>query len=435
MKIRLALLSALSVTAHALDVVGEAPYLENRYRAEWHRAPLASVLKDLEKQTAPLSISITVEKLENQIEITLIDRSRTRIRDTLERLERTQDLRFTAEPLKLTVESWTDFRDRKRRLTNLALRDYGLFLDPPDMYAVSLGFEDASRSGSGFSLFRADGGDNHAGRGPDPSEVVEWMRGLASNADATLRGNGNLHVMVTAEEEAAIRAALTEQQQRILQRTTWSISFGLLPAGQPLVTTGMCSVADVQALRPRLQSVRRLAVSAMNGQRVNAIDGHQQALIDDLDVVNYQFDPHTNVLTTGVAADLRPVIGSEFIHLSYLLSWVDPLPGQTTDLTNPARIRPGSVTTSTTTTTTDLPPASDKPPKPGDPPRQQERTTTTSSTTDGSDVRPGITIPLTKPALWTWKPRGEVMLPKDRTLILATEHPNGTAVMILEAQP
>jgi hypothetical protein len=141
------------------------------------------------------------------------------------------------------------------------------------------------------------------------------------------------------------------------------------------------------------------------------------------------------VLTTGIAMELRPVIGTEFIHLSYLLSWVDPLPGNTTELTNPARVRAGSTSTTTTTTTTDLPPEAGKQPKPGDPPRQQEKTTTSTSTSDGGDVRPGVSVAVSKPAIWTWKPRGETMLPKDRALIFASEHPAGTAVMILEAMP
>jgi len=433
----LLLVSALSTAAHALDVVGEVPYLENRYRAAWHAAPLSTVLKDVEKQCAPLSTTHTIDNLADRLEITLIDRARVRMRDTLELLERTQEIRFTAEPLKLTVETWTDYRDRKRRLVNLALRDYGLFLNPPDFFAPNLGYDNASSSGGGggFSLFAADTGDHHAGRGPDPSEVVDWLRGLAGNADATLRGNGNLHVMITAEEETAIRAALTEQQQRLLQRTAWSVSYGTLPAGQALSTTGMCTPAEAQALRPRLQSLRRLTVSAMNGQRVHAIDGHQQALIDDLDVVNYQFDPATSVLTTGVAMELRPVIGTEFVYLSYLLSWVDPLPSSTTELTNPARVKAGSSSTTTTTTTTDLPPEAGKVPKPGDPPRREDKTTTSTTSSEGGDLRPGVTVSLSKPVLWTWKPRGETMLPKDRALIFASEHPAGTAVMILEALP
>lgn len=430
-------LSGLTTAIHGLDVVGEAPYLDNRYRAAWHGATLATVLKDVEKQCVPLTSTHTIDTLADRLEVTVIDRARVRMRDTLELLERTQELHFTAEPLKLTVETWTDYRDRKRRLVNLSLRDYGLFLQPPDFVAPNLGYDNASRNsdGGGFSLFAADVSDHHAGRGPEPSEVVDWLRGLASDADATLRGNGNLHVMITAEEEAAIRAALTEQQQRLLQRTAWSVSFGTLPAGQPLTTTGMCSLAEAQTLRPRLQSVRRLTVSAMNGQRVHAIDGKQQALIDDLDVVNYQFDPATTVLTTGVAMELRPVIGSEFIYLSYLLSWVDPLPSQTIEVTNPARVRAGSSNTTTTTTTTELPPEPGKTPKPGEPPRREEKTTTSTTSSDGGDLRPGVTIPLSKPVLWTWKPRGETMLPKDRVLIFASEHPAGTAVMILEALP
>lgn len=426
----LAALATITPDVSALEVVGEAPYLENRYRAVWRSAPLATVLKELEKVTAPIVPSTGITAAKDQ-QVTLIDEDKERLRDTLERLERTQDLHFTAEPLRLFVETWTDFRDRKRRLVNLALRDYGLFIDPPDFPGPELGYERVSPSSgrTGFSLFASGDGDHSSGRRPDPGEVVEWLQRIATDTSATLRGNGNIHIKVTDEEEAAIRAALTEIQQRLLQRTGWRVTFGTLPAGQAL-PTGMTTTAEADAVRGRLQAPRTLSLSALNAQRVHAIDGHQQALIDDLDVVNYQYDPRTSVLFTGVAADIRPLIGSQFIHLSYYLSWVDPQPAATSMLVNPARQKVGQ--TSTTTTTTSKDPVQD----PGKTNAPKEHTTTSTTTTSGGDdIRPGTMIPVTKPVLWTWKPIGETMLPRDRALVLATEHPAGTAVMVLEVLP
>jgi hypothetical protein len=259
--------------------------------------------------------------------------------------------------------------------------------------------------------------------------VVDWLQTIARDTSATLRGNGNIHIKVTDEEEAAIRAALTEVQQRMLQRTSWRVTFGTLPAGQTL-PTGMTTTAEAEAVRGRLQAVRTLSLSALNAQRVHAIDGHQEALIDDLDVVNYQYDPRTSVLFTGVGADIRPLIGSQFIHLSYYLSWVDPQPAATSTLINPARQKVGQ--TSTTTTTTSKDPVKE----PGKTDAPKEHTTTSTTTTSGGDdIRPGTMIPVTKPVLWTWKPIGETMLPRDRALVLTAEHPAGTAVMVLEVLP
>ena len=60
MLLRLLLLSVCSAvvaTTSALEVIGEAPYLENRYRAEWRSETLTKVLKEIEKQTAPIVAS------------------------------------------------------------------------------------------------------------------------------------------------------------------------------------------------------------------------------------------------------------------------------------------------------------------------------------------------------------------------------------------
>lgn len=440
----LAALATVSSSVSALEVIGEAPYLENRYRAVWRSTPLPNVLKDLEKVTAPIVPSTGITDAKDQ-QVTLIDEDKERLRDTLERLERTQDLHFTAEPLRLFVETWTDFRDRKRRLVNLALRDYGLFIDVRDFPAPDIGYSTAtiSSGGGGFSLFASGAGDHSAGRGPDPGEVVNWLRTIATDAPASLRGNGNVHLQVTDEEDAAIRAALTEVQTRSLRRSAWRVSFGTVPAGQTL-PTGMVTSTEAEAVRLRLQGTRTLTLAGLNGQRVNAIATRQQSLIEDLDVVNYQFDPRTATLLTGVGADLRAHIGAQFIHLTYRLSWVDPQETQVTALTNPARLTAASSTTTTTTTTTEPPKEPPKPPakdgekkdepKQPEPPKKEQVTTTTVSN-DGGDVRPGVSVTMTRPVLWTWKPRGETMLPKDRALILATEHPAGTAVMVLEAQP
>ncbi|HEX3134685.1 MAG TPA: hypothetical protein VHX44_14035, partial [Planctomycetota bacterium] len=417
------------------------------YRADWHSEVLAKVLKEVEKQTAPIVPSEGMAKIRDTQLVTLIDTSKTRLRDTLEVLERTQDLHITAEPLRLFVETWTDFRDRKRHLVNLALRNYGMFVGVRDFPGPQLGYGIAPANhgagGGGFSLYKQDDNNHSAGQAPDPSQVVDWLRELATDAPAELRGNGNLYLMVTDEEEVAIRAALEQVQHRLLEQTTWRVSFGTLPAGQA-VMTGLTSHADADAIIPRLQTLRTLTLSALNGQRTHSVDGHQQSLIDDLDVVNYQFDPKVSVMITGIAADLRPTIGSVFTHVSYQLSWVDPLPFGSSALTNPARIKAGS---SSTTTTTTITPGEKTAPK-GDPKNDskgdgkgeatEKPTTTTvtdSNATEGGDLRPGITVAITKPVLWTWMPRGEVMLPKDRAMVLATEHPAGTAVMILETQP
>jgi hypothetical protein len=437
MSLRLMFLSALACTAPALEVVGEAPYLENRYRAEWRSEVLAKVLKDVEKQTAPIVSSEGLSKIKDTQLVTLIDTSKVRLRDTLELLERTQDLHITAEPLRLFVETWNDFRDRKRHLVNLELRNYGLFVAPRDFPGPQLGYgvvEGGGAGGGGFSLYKQDDHHHSAGQVPSAEQVVGLLSELATDSPAELRGNSNLYLMVTDEEEVAVRAALEQMQQRILQRTSWRVSFGTLPVGQPLVT-GFITPAEAQAIIPRLQTLRTLTLSAMNGQRTHSVAGRQQSLINSLDVVNSQFDPTVTVLITGVAADLRPSIGSVFNHVAYQLSWVDSLPAGINELTNPARIKAGSSSTTTTTTTAPGEKSTPKDPKSDVQEKPTTTTLTANNTTEVGDTRPGVTVSITKPVFWTWIPRGEVMLPKDRAMVLATEHPAGTAVMILEIQP
>ncbi len=58
--------SAVTATISALEAVGKAPCLKNRYRAEWRSTPLAAVLKELEKQSAPLALSVGIEPLKDK---------------------------------------------------------------------------------------------------------------------------------------------------------------------------------------------------------------------------------------------------------------------------------------------------------------------------------------------------------------------------------
>jgi hypothetical protein len=411
----LCLLALGTVSAFALDVVGAAPYLDKKYRAEWQSKPLEEVLKEIEGLVGnPLSISTSI--VANQT-ITLIDTEKVNLRDTLLLLERSQNLRFTAEQFTLRVETQQDFRDRKRHPVNISVRDYGLFITVKDLTGPNLGFDLADDSGR-MALFIEASSDSIT----DPELVVALVDDIAQSTGVKFGNNGNLYLQVTDEEEVAIRASLEEIQKIKLTHSHWRTIYGTLPAGE-LMPTGILTIKESAALTARLQQRESLSVTSLGNQLVNAVRGHQQSITHDLDVIGGQFDPAISVITTGRAMSVRPITTTQFDRLTYRLSWVEPLTAITTILTNPPGVVAGSSSSTVTTTVT----KEDK--------EEKEEEKTIDTTTVDSTLRPGVSFEITQPAFWTWMPQGEVMLPKDHALVLATEHPKGTAIMILEAQP
>lgn len=422
--LRFTLFACLITTASlpALEIIGEPPkYLAEKFRAEWRMKPLKDVLDELGRfLEKPLVRSANVTALLNERLVALVDDKKLTLRETLELLESSQDLHFIAEPLRLRAETWEDFRDRKRRPVNLNLRDYSLFGELRDFPAPAYGYVAGSTNGGGgFNLYRAADGKKANGGSPDPGSVVDWLQKLSSSGGLELRGHGNVYVLVTDEEEAAMRKGLEEMHARTTRGSGWRVSFGTLAAADAF-TTGIIPTADATKLVARLQNRDAVTLEAISGQRVNAATRRQQAHLSDLDVVSYQYDPKIDVLNTGHSADLRPTIGMNFTWLSFHLAWVDPLETATSDAVNPVRGAAGGSTTSTTTTEKE---------------KDKDTQKTVTITQDSGTARIGGQMQITKPTLWSWQPRGECYLAKGSALVFAAEHPAGRAIIIVQETP
>ncbi len=422
-----ALSTSLSTSLLALEQVGDPPkYLTEKFRADWRMKPLKGVLDELghflEK---PLVRSASINALGEDRLVTLVADKKITMRETLELLERSQDLHFTAETLRLRVETWEDFRDRKRHPVNLNLRDYAVFGNVPDFPAPRFGYVANSGAGGGgssdgtFELFRADAANFQAsGRDPDASAVVDWLQKISSNGGLELRGHGNVFILATDEEEAAMRKALLDLHARATQGSGWRVTFGTLPANETF-TAGIVPTADAAKLAARLQNRDAVTLQAINGQRVNAASRRQQAYLGDIDVVNAKYDPAISVLNTGHGADLRPTMGMNFTLLSFQLAWVEPVKTTAVDVLHPEHVDAGS-TTSTTTNEKE---------------KDKDAAKTVSVTHESGTTHGGEQIKISKPTVWSWQPRGECYLAKGSALIFAAEHTAGRALIIVQETP
>lgn len=417
------------VVANALsgvEVIGEAPkFLGDKFRANWHQTTLNDVLKELERFIEkPLLCSANINKLGDSQLITLVDDKKITLREELELLETSQDLHFITEPLRLRVETWEDFRDRKRHPVNLSLRDYGLFATAKDFPGPDLGFHAGPYDGhaGGFNMFKGDSGHS-AGREPEPGDVVELLTKISTNGGVELRGHGNVYVLVTDEEEVAMRKTLEDMNARKMRRSEWRVTFGTLPAAETF-PSGLIPTADAVKLAQRLQAKAQLSLAAMSGQRVSATNLRQQAQLAGADIVNFALDSRIEVFNSGRSADLRPTLGMNFTWLAYQLNWVDPQESTMSALRNPGVRLPGSTTSTSTDTSKEDPKVKEK-----------EKTTTVSVTTQDAGVHGGESMQIEKNAAWTWQPQGECYIAKDTALVLASENPDGHAIIIVEGRP
>jgi hypothetical protein len=352
------------------------------------------VLGEIGKATGkPVVATPAVQALGGSRQVIILDDRKSPLRETLERLESVQDLRFTAEPLRLLVESAADAQARRRRPVDLDLSEYMLFSTVRDFPGPELGLGVRMSDAGGNAM----GGASLDPQLTDPTEVIGWLRRICESGEMKQHGRTALQVLATPEEEAALRKALAEHLAASTRQTTWRISWGLAPAVGAL-TTGIIPAADAArtaaALEPRIVEM----LHALPGQRVHGGRLHEQSYVGDAEIVASRLDPVTNVLTTGRQADLRPVPGSSLTMLEYRLSWVD-------------------VTAMTTATVGEGAGAAPPPAKEGE---------------DAAPAPPGEQLQLQLPALWTWQPVGDVFLPHGQSLVLCAEHPQGRAVVVLE---
>ncbi len=392
----LSVLLALPVAAAALEVQpGANPdYLTMKFRAEWRMKPLGEALGEIEKATGkPVVATAAVQDLGGSRMVVLLDNRKSPLRDTLERLETAQDLRFTAEPLRLLVESAADALARRRRPVDLNLSEYMLFASVRDFPGRELGLGMHASDAGGNALYGASVDPQLT----DPTEVIGWLRRISESGEMKPHGRTALQVLATPEEEEAMRKALDEHLAASTRQTTWRITWGLAPAGGVL-PTGVIPAADAArtaaALEPR--SVEML--HALPGQLVHGGRLREQSYVSDAEVVASRLEPVSEVLTTGRQADLRPLPGGSLTMLEYRLSWVDP--------TTMATVAVGEGA------------------GPAPPPAKEGEAAVPAP--------PGEQLTLQLPALWTWQPVGDVVLPHGQGLVLCAEHPQGRAVVVVE---
>jgi hypothetical protein len=340
--------------------------------------------------------------------VALVDEHKVPLRETLEALERLEHLHITVEALRLRVETDEDYRDRNRHLVDLSLRDYGTFFVPRDFPARELGWQ-ASIGGNGIAMFQAGDGV----QAPDPHELLDYVAKSATHGSLELRGNGNVFVWVTPQEEAEVRKALEETYRAAMKRTEWRVVFGTMPpADAP--AGGIVARADADALAARLKDAHTLALTSLNGQRVNSSTNEQRAILADADVVSSHLDPKVTVLTSGRSADLTACTGFGFDWVSYHLAWSEPLPDR-----QPAEVRNAGVPRAGGDASVTL---------------KKEDAGPVTATVSGGDtaIQRGEALGLTQPTQWTWQPRGECYLRRGSAMVFVAQHPAGRAVIMLE---
>jgi len=405
---RTCLCIVLTVSLGALEVVGECPWLERTLRAEWRLAPLGAVLDEVAgrgevmQERSPGAIQLAA-----QAKVALVATSRQPLRQVLADLEAAAYVHLTATPQRLEVRTWREWRDARRRPVSYDLRQYGIGLDVEDRSAPlqGLGRDD---SGGGGSLFSATA--DRAQAGPEP--MSHWLTQTIRNLDQAQREEVGavLRLLLTPEEEAALTTALEEHARGALATTRWVVTSGILDPGQAL-TAGVVSATVARDLASRLHPVRRLVLTALDGQKVTATDGQERTVGWDVEIVSAGMDPGVSPYRSGLTVELRPTRGNAAIELSLKLSWIEPLASATTALIAPSRRSAGEVALTA---------------KPGD--------AANASVTEGY-VDPGNRLVVDLPAEWAWTPTCHLAWADGRALILTAPHPSGQAVILVEALP
>lgn len=393
----LSFLFVLPAAAAALEVQGPPPeYLAMNFRAEWRMKPLGEVLEELQKTIEkPVVATAAVQSLIRQVALT--DEKKAPLRETLERLEAVQELRFTAEPLRLRVETVEDAKARRRRLVEIDLSEYMLFSPIRDFPGPELGF--GWHTGDGALFGGAEGAAPSAAPEtgtPGAEEVLEWLKRLAVVGESSVSTRTGIFVHATPEEETALRKALDDLLGATVRQSSWRITWGIAAADAAL-PTGIVSAADAAKAAAGLAGRTVGTLHALAGQRVHAGRVREHGWVSDVDIVASRMDPASEVILTGRSADFRPLPGRTLTLLAYRLDWVDALPATQAALSQgPAAPRP--------------------PDKEG----------------AVAPTPPGEQLAISLPALWSWQPVGDVVLPHGHGLVLCAEHAQGRAVAVIE---
>ncbi|MGE3166576.1 MAG: hypothetical protein AB7O52_16875 [Planctomycetota bacterium] len=399
----------------ALDIAEPAPeYLQAKIRPQWRLLPMAEALKELgDEIEKPVAISRGLA--ESDSVVVLLENDRSTVREILELLERTQDLHFSAEPLRIRVETGSEHRRSQRRLVNLNLRDYGLFFIPRT---------NVPRPRNGFGL--GDGENSHfrdwwEEKEPriDPNQLIDVLSTEGDPLDAEIRGTGNLMVLATTDEEARLRANLDELYGVLRRTSTWRVHFGWLPEGQ-ITAGGLLPDATLQALVKQLEQTQTLSLAALDTQNVTASREVARSFVRDVDIDLTGLDPVMNpavdTASDGLVAQLRPLIGLESTLLVFHAEWTELSPPAKRETVRvPATTSPASA--STTSKAED---------------RQGGATVTQTTSSRPTHLDPGVTLEIQPEARWEWRPSGEVFVPRGYGLVLVGPGGKRSRVIVFE---
>ncbi|MBA3847485.1 MAG: hypothetical protein H0X45_12695, partial [Planctomycetes bacterium] len=281
--------------------------------------------------------------------------------------------------------------------------------------ARDLAFSSYGRGGGGFDLFAGGGSESEQ---PDPADILELLRTAGEGGDMELRG-GNVFLLVTPEEEAAMRAKLGDQFARLSHRSSWRVTFGTAAPDRALAT-GVVSAQVAREVAAGLTDPRILSLSGLGGQLVHVGDYANRTYVGDVSIVNDRHDPSIEQLTLGRMAEIRATPGQRATMLDFHLSWAEEAsPARTSELVSPPGVKSAKLSGAIALEQKD-----DK--------KQQG---TFSLDQAGGGLDPGQRITAELPEVWTWQPRGTVFLPPDGALVLACGHQDGRAVIVLEAAP
>ncbi|MEM7260782.1 MAG: hypothetical protein AAF488_02260 [Planctomycetota bacterium] len=407
------LVSLCPVALYAVDIPSDPPeYLQLTIRPQWRLVDLNEAMAQLgEEIEKPVALSGHVKDA-NPTLILLEDQKST-VLEVLELLERTHDLHFTAEPLRLVVLTGTEHRRRQRALVNLNLRDYGLFFRPRSGSSYpTLNSDDESDGASPFGFAEEDEDEF-------PFELLnflETIQSITGGGDVEVRGTGNLMLMVTPKEEARLRALCDQLYSMIVRRSSWTVHFGTLPADSQ--ATG--GIVEREAIRNLVESLKdrvELSATAMNGQSVTAWRGIYRPDVQDAEVNQTGAYPVVNPVvlgsTGGRRVRLQPHVGLSRTLLSFNAEWTEVSPEVSkAEIDSPASLVGSRSSTNGTTS------------KDG---KTQEWTLHQPEQAD-----PGRKLTLTQRTIWEWKPKGEVFVPSDHGLVILGLHGDERIAIVFE---
>jgi hypothetical protein len=242
----------------------------------------------------------------------------------------------------------------------------------------------------------------------DPGELLDRVMEATEGGEVELGSNDNVFLRVTPEEEQAIHGVLAERFAERTRRSRWKVSSGLLAEGVT-IEPGIVSTDTAAAIIARLTESRQLDLTGFQGQQISASMGTQQEFHAGVSIEDgggsHRWLPELSTASVGLAASLRCFNGSSVTWLSTQIAWVDPTARELTTWSHPALPSPGSGETGT------------------------EKD---SGWHVGPDDGLAQELPIDEASWWTWRPKIELVIPGDRSVVLVAQHPRGQAVLIIE---